>query len=428
MSPILGSLLYYMFGINRVTRRSLRLLRRGGQELPASVPESTMDASENILMLSRIGEAVTARPLAANNGLTILRGGDAAYPAMLAAIEGAKRSIALTSYIFRNDAAGRAFCDALIGARKRGLDVRVLLDSVGIGYVFPLIFHRLKAGGVPTARFLHTWLPWRMPFLNMRNHRKLLLIDGATAFMGGMNIGAENSRRLAPKKYIEDIHFKIEGPAARFAMDAFARDWVFTTDESLDGECWWPTIEPGGSVFARGLRSGPDTDIYKLETILGAALILAKHRIRIVTPYFLPDQRLQFAIAQACLRGVEVDIVIPQHCDYAFLDWAMRAHLRFFKGISARIYATPMPFDHSKLVTVDGAWCLIGSSNWDTRSFRLNFEFDMECYDTAFTKQIDDIIDAKIGLAEKIDLEELCSSSVPVRLRDAAARLMTPYL
>lgn len=428
MSPILGSLLYYMFGINRVTRRSLRLPRLDDQVMPASRLPSTLDAPQNILALSKIGEKIAARPLVAGNDLTILQGGDAAYPAMLTAIEGANRSIALTSYIFRNDSAGRTFCDALIAARKRGIEIRVLLDSVGIGYIFSLILRRLKAGGVPTARFLHTWLPWRMPFLNMRNHRKILLIDGATAFMGGMNIGAENSRRLTPKKYIEDIHFRIEGPAARLAMDAFARDWTFTTGEQLDSECWWPAIEPAGSVFAHGLRSGPDTDIYKLETILGAALTLAKHRIRIVTPYFLPDQRLQFAIAQACLRGVEVDIVIPQYCDYAFLDWAMRAHLRFFKGISARIYATPMPFDHSKLVTMDNEWCLIGSSNWDTRSFRLNFEFDMECYETAFTKRIDDIIDAKIARAEEIDLEKLCASSVFVRLRDAAARLLTPYL
>ena len=428
MSPILGSLFYYLFGINRVTRRSLRLPRLEGQKIPAPVPEEHLDTGPNILMLSKIGETVTAHPLVANNALTILQGGDAAYPAMLAAIKEAKRCIALTSYIFRNDAAGQAFCDSLAEARKRGVEVRVLLDSVGIGYVFPLILHRLKAAGVTAARFLHTWLPWRMPFLNMRNHRKLLVVDGATAFMGGMNIGVENSRRLAPKNYIDDIHFKIGGPVVRLVMDAFARDWMFTTGESLDGDCWWPTIAPAGTVFARGLRSGPDTDIYKLEMILGAALTLARKRVRIVTPYFLPDQRLQFAIAQACLRGVEVEIVIPEHCDYVFLDWAMRAHLRFFRGISAHLYTTPMPFDHSKLVTVDGEWCLVGSSNWDTRSFRLNFEFDMECYEAAFTEKLDSIIDTKISRAKELDLEELSASPIPIRLRDAAARLLTPYL
>ncbi|HWA88734.1 MAG TPA: phospholipase D-like domain-containing protein [Rhizomicrobium sp.] len=428
MSPILGALLYYMFGINRVTRRSLRLPRLHGTPVPASGTGQPLAASENILMLSKIGETVTTYPVVAGNAVTVLQGGDAAYPAMLAAIENAQCCIALTSYIFRNDAAGRAFGDALASARKRGVEVRVLLDSVGIGYFFPLILYRLKAAGVPAARFLHTWLPWRMPFLNMRNHRKLLVIDGATAFMGGMNIGAENSRRLAPDTYIDDIHFKIQGQSVRFAMDAFARDWAFTTGEPLDDDRWWPEIAPAGPVFARGLRSGPDSDIYKIETILGAALTLAKRRVRIVTPYFLPDQRLQFAIAQACLRGVEVEIVIPERCDYIFLDWAMRAHLRFFKEISARICATRAPFDHSKLVTVDGEWCLIGSSNWDTRSFRLNFEFDMECYDRAFAARIDAIIDSKLAHASALDMRTLCEAPLPVRLRDAAARLMTPYL
>ncbi|MBV9990529.1 MAG: PLDc N-terminal domain-containing protein [Alphaproteobacteria bacterium] len=427
MSPVIGSLLYYMFGINRVTRRSLRLPRQDGEEAP--LPSSVLQFEPpNVDLLARTGGAISARPLVAGNGVVILQGGDKAYPAMLAAIEGARRSVALTSYIFRNDAAGHAFSDALAGARKRGVEVRVLLDGVGIGYVFPRILYRLRAAGVPTARFLHTLLPWRMPFLNMRNHRKLLVIDGATAFMGGMNVGAEYSADLDPEDHIDDTHFRIRGPAVRFAMDAFARDWTFTTGETLDGDCWWPDIAPAGPVCARGLRSGPDTDIYRIEMILGAALTLAKRRVRIVTPYFLPDQRLQFAIAQACLRGVEVEIVIPAHCDFIFLDWAMRAHLRFFGNISAHVYATPAPFDHSKLVTMDGAWCLIGSSNWDTRSFRLNFEFDMECYDDTLTKEIDAIIDAKIGRAAKLSPDALRTDPLAARLRDAAARLLAPYL
>ena len=178
-----------------------------------------------------------------------------------------------------------------------------------------------------------------MPFLNMRNHRKLLVVDGALAFMGGMNIGAENSAdACSPKDFITDIHFRVQGPVVRLVMDAFARDWNFTTDEMLDEDFWWPELAPHGPVFARGLRSGPDADIYKLEMMLGAALTLAKKRIRIVTPYFLPDARLQFAIAQACLRGVEVEIVMPEQCNYLFMDWAMRAHLRFFRHIAANIY------------------------------------------------------------------------------------------
>jgi cardiolipin synthase len=286
----------------------------------------------------------------------------------------------------------------------------------------------MRRGGVNAARFLHTWLPWRMPFLNMRNHRKILAADGKLAFMGGMNVGAENSRRLHAKDFITDIHFKVEGPVVRQVMDAFARDWSFTTEEALEENFWWPKQREAGVTYARGVSSGPDADIYKLEMMLGAALTAAQNHIRILTPYFLPDARLQFAIAQAGLRGVQVDIVIPERCNYLVMDWAMRAHLRFFSHIAANVYTTPLPFDHSKLCTVDGSWSLIGSSNWDARSFRLNFEFDLECYDPALTKELDTLIDAKIARAKRLDVKALKKRPIPIRLRDAAARLMMPYL
>jgi cardiolipin synthase len=211
-------------------------------------------------------------------------------------------------------------------------------------------------------------------------------------------------------------------------MDAFVRDWTFTTEEALDEDHWWPPIGEQGGVHARGIRSGPDADIYKIEMLAGAALSLARKRIRIVTPYFLPDQRLQFAIAQAAIRGVEVDIIIPEQSDHLVMQWAMLGHLRFFSRIAANIYLSPHPFDHSKLTTMDGEWSLIGSSNWDTRSFRLNFEYDLECYDSGLAAELDAIIDAKISRARKLNFGALAARPVPIRLRDAAARLLMPYL
>jgi cardiolipin synthase len=428
LAPIIGSLLYYMFGINRVTRRALKLGRLEDSQAKRPPHGAEPIASPSIATLAEVGRRITESDLVAGNGVLVLQGGDAAYPAMLKAIGEAKQCIAMASYIYRDDAAGRAFSEALIAARARGVEVRVLLDSVGIGYFFPAPLHRLKAGGVTVARFLHTWVPWRMPFLNMRNHRKILVVDGARAFMGGMNIAADHSLRLAGRDYVDDVHFQIDGPVARSIMDAFARDWTFTTDELLDQECWWPPIAEQGRVQARGLRSGPDADIYKIEMLAGAALTLARKRIRIVTPYFLPDQRLQFAIAQASMRGVEVDIVLPLHSDHIYMEWAMYGHLRFFKHIAANIYLSPSPFDHSKLMTMDGEWSLIGSSNWDARSFRLNFEYDLECYDSRLTGELDAIIDAKVARAQKLSYTELAARPVPIRLRDAAARLLMPYL
>jgi cardiolipin synthase len=427
LAPIFGSLLYYLFGINRVTRRALKMseLRDRQASLPGNAEP---DASPHIRLLSQAGERVTESPLTAGNDLEILQGGDAAYPQMLRAINQARHCVAICSYIFRDDEAGGEFIAALIAAHRRGVQVRVLLDSVGTGYLWSGAYERLRAGGVPVARFLHTWLPWRMPFLNMRNHRKLLIADGETAFLGGINIGRENSSRLSGARAIHDVHFRVTGPITRVIMDAFARDWSFTTNEDLDARCWWPELKPTGEIFARGLRGGPDADLYNIELILGAALSVAQKRVRIVTPYFLPDQRLQFAIAQAGLRGVEVQIVLPSRSDQTIMDWSMRGHLRFFRHVLVKFIASPPPFDHAKLCTVDGEWSLIGSSNWDARSFRLNFEFDLELTGRGVTAAIDALIDARIARGHALDPDCFAREPVWKRLRNAAARLLMPYL
>jgi cardiolipin synthase len=426
LAPILGSLLYYMFGINRVTRRALKLRMDRQQVEPRSAAKP--QAPPHIVLLSDTSQTITQNPLTAGNALDILENGDGAYPAMLTAIVGAQRCIAMSSYIFRNDAAGNQFADALIAAAKRGVAVRVLLDSVGMGYFYPAIYYRMQRGGVTVARFLHTWLPWRMPFLNMRNHRKLLVVDGDAAFMGGINIGAENYAQASKRRRVQDTHFRLTGPAVRVVMDAFARDWTFTTDQALDDDFWWPELTPQGSVFARGLRSGPDADLYRLESLLGAALSLAQKRVRIVTPYFLPDARLQFAIAQAGLRGVTVEIVLPCRSNQYIMDWAMRGHLRFFRHVRATVSGTPPPFNHSKLCTVDGEWSLIGSSNWDARSFRLNFEFDLEIIDRDLTARLDALIDVRIARSTVLTPDMLAAEPLWKRLRNAAARLAMPYL
>ena len=426
-APILGSLIYYLFGINRVTRRGLKLHRL--HEKQANPPDAVEPkAQTHIALLSQVSARVTQSPLTGGNAFTVLQGGDEAYPQMLAAIGAAKHCIAMSSYIFRNDAAGQQFAKALIEAVKRGVQVRVLLDSVGSGYIHSGAFDRLRRGGVKAARFLHTWLPWRMPFLNMRNHRKILVCDGALAFMGGINVGAENSARLSGAHQIRDVHFGVEGPVVRVIMDAFARDWTFTTHEHLNGDCWWPELKPVGEACARGLRSGPDADIYRLELILGAALSLAQKHVRIITPYFLPDPRLQFAIQQAGLRWVTVEIVLPGQSNQRIMQWAMRGHLRFFRHIRATIITTPPPFDHTKLCTIDGEWSLIGSSNWDARSFRLNFEFDLEVTDRKLTAELDALIDARIATGSVLTADMLAAEPLWKRLRNAAARLLMPYL
>jgi cardiolipin synthase len=427
LSPIIGGTLYYMFGINRVTRRASRLSKaksRTGRGDGLSLP----GLPANVAELSRISQRVTATALSAGNNVMALHGGDEAFPQMLQAIAESRKSVALTSYIFRNDTTGGEFVDALIAAHRRGVEVRVLLDSIGAGYFFPKIMRRLLAEGVVADQFLHTWIPWRMPFLNMRSHRKILVCDGAVGFTGGMNIGDEYAASRAKAQRVNDTHFRLEGLVVSQLMDTFAQDWEFTTGEELSGPLWWPDLSAKGSVHARGIRSGPDADIYKIETLLGAMLSQARKRVRIVTPYFLPSQSLQFAIMEALLREVRVEIILPEKCDIRFLDWAMRGHLRNFRYIPADFYFTPPPFDHSKLITMDDEWTLFGSSNWDIRSHRLNFEFDLECYDAGLAADVNAAIDARIAVAQKFDPVDIMSWSKPIQVRNAAAHLLLPYL
>ena len=255
----------------------------------------------------------------------------------------------------------------------------MLVDGIGSGYMVSPVVRELQRVGVNVARFMHYWLPWRMPFLNMRSHKKLLIVDGTVGFAGGLNIGAENLDDNPPAHPVKDVQFRVEGPVVSQLMLTFAEDWQFATGEVLTGNLWWPNIAPIGSVAARGISSGPDEDVGKLEVLLATAVAAAKQKVRIVTPYFLPDQRLMSAIMLAALRGVQVDIVIPVRSDHIFMDWAMRAHLGFFAVSGLAVHLSPRPFDHSKLVTVDGIWCALGSANWDVRSLRLNFEFMLEC-------------------------------------------------
>lgn len=423
LSPILGSLLYLLLGINRVKRRAIALRR----PRPATRAERLARvAGEQFAPLERAGQRITGRPTEAGNSVTLMRNGDDAYPQMLAAIESAQRSVALSSYIFRADAAGNPFIEALIRARQRGVEVRVLIDGVGGNYFTSPAYHRLHRAGVPAARFLHSTLPWRMPFLNLRSHKKILGVDGRVVFTGGLNIGAENLTRTRPRHPVFDTHFKFEGPVVAQLIEVFAADWLFTTGQRLAGDDWFPALEPVGDSIARVVTSGPDNDLEKIELMILEALACARASIKIMTPYFLPDERIITALALAAYRGVEVDLVLPDHSNHPTVDWASRVQIDPLLRAGCRIWTYPAPFNHSKLMTVDGLWCLLGSANWDVRSFRLNFELDLEVYHSSVVKEVNELIAAQ--QRARISPAALAARSFPVRLRDGAARLMVPYL
>ncbi|MGO8920625.1 MAG: phospholipase D-like domain-containing protein [Stellaceae bacterium] len=424
-SPFLGSALYVIFGINRVKRRANQL-RDERPARPVAEPPPPPGRDDHLAALERAGDRMTRHPAERGNAVAVLHNGDEAYPKMIAAIDAATASVGLSSYIFRVDAAGNGFIDALVGARRRGVEVRVLIDGIGGGYFRSPAYERLRQEGVPACRFMHSPLPWRMPFLNLRTHKKILVCDGRVAFTGGLNIGAENLLAERPRHPVRDTHFRVEGPVVAQLVEAFAEDWLFAAGENLAGDAWFPPLDDIGGAVARIILSGPDEHVEKIEFMILEAIACARRSIKVATPYFLPDDRLVTALALAAMRGVDVDVIVPARSNHRIVDWAMRAQIGPLVTAGCRIWRSPPPFDHSKMMTVDGIWCLIGSANWDMRSFRLNFELTMEVYHTDIVRHVDGLMAARRGtLLTAAELEGL---PLPIKLIDSGARLMLPYL
>ena len=426
LSPFLGAGLYLMFGINRVRRRA-HGLRSDLPHMPAPAEQATEIArGDNFAALERAALWISRRPATIGNSATLLQNGDEAYPRMIATIDAAQTSILLSSYILRDDAAGAPFIDALVRAHARGVEARVLLDGIGSGYFRSPSYSRLRRNGVPAARFMHSSKPWLMPFLNLRSHKKVVVADGRSAFIGGLNIGAENLLAGHPRHPVRDVHFELHGPVVGQLVADFARDWLFTTGETLEGSAWFPELKNTGNCVARVVTSGPDRDVDKIELLALTAITCARTSVRIMSPYFLPDDRLVSALALAAMRGVEVDILIPERSNHRFVDLATRPNIEPMIRAGCRIWLNPPPFEHSKLMVVDNAWAMIGSANWDMRSFRLNFEVNLEIFDVELAQILEHrMLDKQLCA---LTLNELVATPLAARLRNAGLRLLLPYL
>lgn len=435
--PVVGAILYLFLGINRIKRKAQELKSGAtpydvplddAPSSPADLDRELGNERARLIELARVVTDVTARPLVVGNSIQRLVDGDEAYPEMLRAIRGAQRSVTLVSYIFEASGVGGEFVDALAEARDRGVEVRVLIDDVGTRYGRPRIHRVLAKRGVPTARFLPAFLPRSITHFNLRNHRKILVVDGELGFTGGMNIRQGCLLASRPESGTKDLHFRVEGPVVGQLQEVFAEDWAFTTHERLEGRLWFPELEPRGETLARGITDGPDADIDALNWVFLAAVGAARRSIRIMTPYFLPDQPLLKALHLAAKRGVEVDVIVPEVGNLPVVRWAMWGHYDQVLREGLRLWLTPPPFDHTKLFVVDGYWASIGSTNWDPRSLRLNFEFNLECYDEALGTSLENHVRGRLEDARLLTVGELETRHPLQKLRDGSARLFTPYL
>jgi cardiolipin synthase len=436
--PLIGPFLYFLFGINRVRTRARTLTLQSPLRIKFE-SESLAQGNEPFLTrisvlpefseLVKISDSITKRPLVGGNQIHALHNGEQAYPAMIEAIEGAEHSVYLSTYIFDTNKSGRLFIDALAGAVKRGLDVRVIIDGVGQYYSFPTAGMLLKRRGVHVVRFLPPRLIPPAIHINLRNHRKILTVDSQIGFVGGMNIGDRHlADNLNNSSRVVDIHFLLKGPVVGQMEEVFLEDWRFCTGDPLDKPIKVSNHTQINGTLCRTIVDGPNEDFDKYAQILMGIVSSAKHRILIMTPYFLPSRELISAMRTASLRGVDVRVILPKKNNLPFVHWATRNLLWELLELGIRIYYQPPPFVHSKLLVVDDYYVHVGSANIDPRSLRLNFEFTVEVYDRAFAETLTGHFEKVLMQSTEIFLKDVDSRPLAARTRDALAWLFSPYL
>jgi cardiolipin synthase len=414
--PLAGPLLYCLFGVNRVQTRARKLMT--GFPEPECPTEYVGTPPQQLRPLARLGFAVSGWPLTGGNRVEMLHEPTATFDAMLAAIERASEYVYFSTYIFDGGPLGRRFASALAAAAERGADVRVLIDGVGEWYSWQHASRLFRGTRVKFARFLppRLWPPTIR--VNLRNHRKILVVDGLEAFTGGIN-GPETDR-------IVDLHFRVAGPVVTQIETVFLRDWHFVTaDVSAPPR---PVPQPAGGALCRAVTNGPEATLDRLTALLTGAIGSARQRIAIMTPYFVPPRELVAPLQAAALAGVDVAVILPERNNLPYVHRATRHLLWELLERGVHVYYQPPPFVHSKLFYVDDYYAQIGSANFDYRSLRLNFELNVEVYDRDTVTALARHFETVRARSRPVTLADVDERSALTKTLDGLAWLFSPYL
>ncbi|MBI3820032.1 MAG: cardiolipin synthase [Planctomycetes bacterium] len=434
--PGLGALVYWVFGerrLKRFVRKRRGATRRFEVALPAGrlkrseAAESKLDETDREL-ITIITKLCDDPPLGGNR-IEHFSDPDEASATMLQAIGNARTEIHFSVYLFRPDEAGTAFRDALAAAARRGVKVRLLIDDVGSLWTRESFFNVLREAGGELAVFLPVSPIRGLYHANLRNHRKILIIDGNLAFTGGLNVGNEygglRRRRFGPWR---DTHLAVRGPAVAAIQDVFLEDWFFVTNKEVDHAEAFPPLEPAGDAFLHVVPSGPDSDWEVIHHAIFTIITKARHHVYLTTPYFVPDRALLVALQTAALRGVDVRLLLPSRSDHAVVFAAGHFHYQELLRAGVRIFEYTKGMLHAKTVEVDGRFSTIGSANLDLRSFRLNFELNIVAYDARAAEELRLTFLRDLESSNEVGVERVDAWSLQKRLGIATAKLFEGIL
>ena len=420
--PLVGFAIYHFFGPRRIRRQRQRRLRARAA-LDAPLPCDECQTMQPQLMA--IARRITGIPAVHARDPLLLRDGSNTYEAMLDAIAKARHHIHLASYIFDPDDSGRSFCTALAAKAREGVAVRVLIDSVGSASLRPRFLRELLNAGGELAWFHPIrWQPLRRSTLNLRNHRKILVVDGEIGFTGGINISDTQDRCRRPDSHC-DLHLRFSGTAVSALQLTFLDDWAYVTGHAPCDAKLWPRQEPGGAP-ALVVPSGPDSNWEAFHRMSVALIHQARRRVWLVTPYFVPSEAARMALSNAALGGMDVRVMLPRRADSLLVGAAARSYYDELLAAGVRIFEYQPNLLHAKATLVDDDHVMIGSGNFDTRSFRLNFELSVLVADVALARALE--TQWHDFARHALEIRPGRRGSWWRRLGEAAARPLSPLL
>jgi cardiolipin synthase len=436
--PYLGVLMYILVGRRRLNRQLRRRRVRAAvlephlERLGEGVADLLVPSAPDYLSKPKERELITLsnriglRYPTCGNGVTMLVANQA-YEALEHAISEARDHVHLLYYIFQPDSTGKRFRDLLEHKVRQGVTVRLLVDGVGSFGVSTFMIPLTQAGGqyaefLPVGQFSRHWHP------NLRNHRKVAVIDGKVGLTGGVNIGDEYTGRKRKVGPWRDAHLRIQGPAVNHLQEVFAEDWFFATGEDLISEHWYPEQQPAGDQMVQIIASGPDTETHPIQRIFFTAVTSAEEKVYLTTPYFVPDQAMLVALETAALRGVDVRLLLPFRSDMKLVLHAGRSYYGQLLASGVQIYEYMPGILHAKTMVVDERWATVGSANMDVRSFQLNFEVNAVIYGPELAREMAEVFHRDLQSAKQITLEDLEQKGLGSRVAESLARVLSPVL
>jgi len=424
--PFAGAVAYLLLANPSIRRTVRKKADVYSEDARAVLPiEATSGEERQILNLAW---ELTGLCASASNEVDLLAEDETAFEQIEQQLESARESIWAEYYIVRNDQTGRRFLDALAQRAKTGVEVRLLYDGLGSLWLDSARLRVLRAAGGEVEPFLPLNPLRRRWAVHLRNHRKIVVVDGNVAFTGGMNVGDEysgRSRRKGSQRFL-DTHLRIRGPAVRDFAAVFAEDWKFATDETLrlpDG-----SLDGPGKSIVSPLPSGPDQPLNASAHAFFAGVVSARRQCFVTTPYFVPDEPTIRALITAAKSGVDVRIMLPERTDVRLVSLAARSYYRQLVHAGVRLFEYRPSMLHAKTMVVDERWGIVGSANVDMRSFRLNFEVGAIVFDHELAHELTRRFLEELKMSQEITAASLSRVGLGGRLIQGTARLLSPLL